>query len=415
LGITDHPPGNPEGLKGFLKRIDEMKILLLAPSPFFQLRGTPIAVRLLTKVLTEAGHQVHILNYHEGETVEFPNLTISRIPALPGIKNIKPGPSWKKIVSDLAMFVKLLKMMRKNRFDILHAVEESVFMALVIKKIYGIPFVYDLDSSLSQQLSEKYKTLRFLKPILEFFEKMAIRGSLGTITVCKALEDNVVKWDPEKLVVRLEDITLLPERSGQGSQFENQEINEPVVMYIGNLESYQGIDLLLESFQIAAHKIPEARLVIIGGADPDIRRYRKKAEELEVGDKTRFLGPKPIDQMRSFFDQAQILVSPRIQGQNTPMKIYSYLDSGKALLATNLPTHTQVLDNQIALLVSPTPEAMAQGMVTLMQDSGLRDTLACQAKGRVQQEYCFEAFQKKLIIFYSIIASKMRNFKEGTL
>jgi glycosyltransferase involved in cell wall biosynthesis len=285
---------------------------------------------------------------------------------------------------------------------------------LVTKKIVGIPFVYDLDSSLSQQLSEKYKALGILKPVLEIFEKKAIRGSLGTVTVCKALEDTVIKWDPKKIVVRLEDITLLPERSGSGDQLEDQEMREPVIMYIGNLERYQGIDLLLEGFQIAVQQIPESKLVIIGGTDPDIRQYREKAEALGIGAKTRFLGPKPLDQMRSWFDQAQILVSPRIQGHNTPMKIYSYLDSGKAVLATDLPTHTQVLDNQIALLVSPTPEALAQGMVTLMQDSGLRDTLASRARARVQQEYCYEAFQKKLLNFYSNIESTLEN-QEGNL
>jgi len=377
-----------------------MKILLLAPSPFFQLRGTPIAVRLLTKVLTSQGYEVHILTYHEGEEVQFPNCTISRIPALPGIRNIKPGPSWKKIIADLALFVKLLKMVRQGHFDLIHAVEESAFMALVIKKIYGLPYVYDLDSSLSQQLSEKYPLLRFLKPVLELFEKAAVKESLGAVTVCKSLENMVLKFDADKLVVRLEDITLLPEGSGEEIPSENQGLDEPVIMYIGNLEKYQGVDLLLEGFRLAVTEIPEARLVIIGGSDPDIAKYREKARELGLDQKTHFLGQKPITEMRSNFDQARILVSPRIQGQNTPMKIYSYLDSGKAVLATDLPTHTQVLDKEIAWLVPPTPEGMAEGMVTLLQDSNLRENLARRAKERVRQEYCFEAFQKKLIHFY---------------
>ena len=42
---------------------------------------------------------------------------------------------------------------------------------------------------------------------------------------------------------------------------------------------------------------------------------------------------------------ADVLVSPRLKGLNTPMKIYSYLDSGSAVLATRLRTHTQVLDD----------------------------------------------------------------------
>jgi len=384
-----------------------MKILLLAPSPFFQLRGTPIAEKLLAEVLTAEGHQVHMLTYHEGESVDLPNFTLSRIPSLPGIKNIKPGPSWKKLVSDMVMFVKLLRVARKNRFDLIHAVEESVFMALIIKKLFGIPFVYDLDSSLSQQITEKYRVLKPIKPFMEHFEKMAIRGSLGTVTMCKALEDVVLTCDAQKLMVRLEDISLLPDEPDHAAYSEKPLGDEPVVMYIGNLERYQGIDLLLESFQMTAQKIPEARLMIIGGADQDIKHYQKRAKELGIGDQTHFLGPKPTSELSFYFNQAQILVSPRIQGQNTPMKIYSYLDSGKAVLATNLPTHTQVLDDEIAMLVPPTAEAMAEGMVTLFTDSRLRDHLARRAKERVRQEYCFEVYQKKLVDFYSRIESKL--------
>ena len=52
-------------------------------------------------------------------------------------------------------------------------------------------------------------------------------------------------------------------------------------------------------------------------------------------------------------------MSPRIKGNNTPMKL-SYLHSGKAVLATNLPPHTQILDNRVAMLADPTPKHMAR-------------------------------------------------------
>ena len=148
-----------------------MKILLLAPCPFFQNRGTPIAIRLAAQVLAGAGHRIHILTYPEGEPVSIPQVSISRLPALPGLKNIKPGPSWKKLVYDLIMSVKLCGLIRKNRFDVIHAVEESAFMALAIKKIYRLPFVYDLDSSLSQQIAEKYRFLK-LFPMVNLFMRI---------------------------------------------------------------------------------------------------------------------------------------------------------------------------------------------------------------------------------------------------
>ena len=386
-----------------------MRILLLAPCPFFQNRGTPIAIKLVVQVLTGAGHWIHILTYPEGEALPISNSLISRVPALPGIRNIKPGPSWKKLVYDLVMFFKLIAILRKNRFDVIHAVEESVFMTLVLKKIFRIPYVYDMDSSLSQQISEKFRILIPLRSVMHFFEKMAVRGSAGTIAVCKSLEEEAYQCDPRQLVCRLEDITLLPSRAGVLETRTKPAFQEPVIMYVGNLEKYQGIDLLLEGFQKALPKARQAKLVIIGGGETEMRHYQKQVVELGIGDKVAFLGPKPIFELRDWLAQAQILVSPRIRGNNTPMKIYSYLDSGKPVLATRLPTHTQVLDDEIAYLVPPTPEALAEGMVALMGDSLLREKLACEARKRVQQEYCFEAFQRKLVQFYAQLEKKINS------
>ena len=78
------------------------------------------------------------------------------------------------------------------------------------------------------------------------------------------------------------------------------------------------------------------------------------------------------------------------------MKIYSYLDSGVPVLATDLPTHTQVLDDGIALLVRPEPEAMAAGLARLLADEGLRRELARNARERVRREYSPAAFAEKL-------------------
>ena len=60
--------------------------------------------------------------------------------------------------------------------------------------------------------------------------------------------------------------------------------------------------------------------------------------------------------LASLLAQADVLVSPRTRGNNTPMKIYSYLDAGRAVLATDLPTHTQVLTPECARLAPADPD-----------------------------------------------------------
>ena len=385
-----------------------MNILLLAPQPFFQNRGTPIAVKLVLESLSIQGHRIKVLTYPEGENVELANCEILRLPAVPGLKNVKPGLSWKKIVYDLLMFFKARRLARQHRFDLIHAVEESAFIAKSITKSFGIPYVYDMDSSLAQQVVEKYGFLSFLLPFLEQIEKTAIKSSIGVIPVCKSIEDTVLKYEPDKLVQRLEDISLLArEDIDVIEQGEKINVDGAVIMYIGNLEKYQGIDLLLESFQMVSQTVKDAHLVIIGGAERDINSYKDRSVELGIARKTLFMGPRPLSDLGFYFEQADILVSPRFKGYNTPMKIYSYLDSGKAVLATRLLTHTQVLDDEIAYLVEPNAQSMASGMLELLRNESLRNRLADQARQRVQEEYTFEAYQRKLCGFYGILEKKL--------
>jgi glycosyltransferase involved in cell wall biosynthesis len=383
-----------------------MKILLLAPHPFFQNRGTPIAVRLLSEVLSRDGHQINLLTYHEGEDVFMPNIVIHRIPSIPGINRIRPGFSFKKVICDIFMFIKAIKLTGIYRFDLVHAVEESVFMALVLRYIKRIPYIYDMDSCLSQQLKDYFRPLRRLIAMTSKFEELAFSNSNGIIAVCKTLEEIASQFAPTKPLLRLEDISMLAYSTEKGDNILKEiDNNRPVIMYVGNLEYYQGIHLLLESFSILIGTKPEAILIIIGGSDNDIKKYSSLAEKLGVIDHIRFIGRKPLAQLSYYLEQADILVSPRILGDNTPMKIYSFLDSGKPLLATRLTTHTQVLDDSIALLVSPEPRTMAEGFEHLINNPDLASQLAFRAKERVVKEFSFKAYKKKLINFYNIIGS----------
>ena len=178
-------------------------------------------------------------------------------------------------------------------------------------------------------------------------------------------------------------------------------------LYVGNLESYQGIDLQLESFKVFLDRGGIAQLVLAGGKASDVQRYRDKAAALGLAAHVHFIGPQPISLMAALFDAADILVSPRIKGNNTPMKIYSYLASGKAILATDLPTHTQVLTPAIALLAPPRAEPFGEAMVRLASDPSLRATLG--AAGRVQAErlYSIEAFDCAVRAIYGWVESQI--------
>ncbi len=388
-----------------------MKILLLAPHPFFQQRGTPIAEKMLLEVLTGQGHEIDVLTFQEGEDVEIPKVRLHRIPRLPGVRDVRPGFSLKKLASDAVMLGKALAMMRRNRYDLVHAVEESAFMALAGKWAFGVPYIYDMDSGLAQQMIDKFAWLARLRWFLEVFERRAARGSAGVLAVCRSLEEQARAWHPQGLIARIEDVSLLASDTnvlhlGSDLQLPHgpQGGKAPIVMYVGNLEVYQGIDLLLEAFRRAVRRVPEARLVLIGGTAGHIARYTERCERMGIADSVHFAGPRPVERLGAYLRLATVLASPRIQGTNTPMKVYSYLDSGRPLIATRLPTHTQVLTDEIALLVEPEPEAMGDGLVALLQDEVLRERLAAAARQHAQREFTPQAFERKLLDFYSTVA-----------
>jgi len=72
--------------------------------------------------------------------------------------------------------------------------------------------------------------------------------------------------------------------------------------------------------------------------------------------------------MPAYLAASDVLVSPRSRGTNTPLKIYQYLRSGKAIVATRLLTHTQVLSDETAILTEASPEGFARGILDALGD-----------------------------------------------
>lgn len=185
-----------------------MNILVLAPQPFYQERGTPIAVDLMVRSLCERGHRVDLLVFHEGRDVSYEGLTLHRIKARAWLNGVRPGLSLKKICCDMFMFFKAVRMIRQSRPDVVHAVEEAAFMAFVIRKIFGIPYIYDMDSSLPDQIVEKFPLMRPLRRLMWGMMKPVVYHAMLVAPVCEALAQSIAPCEPARVVI-LRDVSLL--------------------------------------------------------------------------------------------------------------------------------------------------------------------------------------------------------------
>lgn len=390
---------------------DQMQVLLLAPHPFFQNRGTPIDVLLVLQALSErTDTPVDVIVYPEGEDIALPGVCLFRVPFLNWLKGIRPGFSFKKLLIDFFMFFFTWNLVHKNRYDLIHAGEESVFMAMVMKWIYKIPYVYDIDSSIAQQMVEKHPGLSPLSSFFNWMERKAIQGALANAPVCHALRELCEKSASTKTVT-LHDISQLQNPDIPRTGLIKNEINSDglILLYCGNLEVYQGVDLLVESFPYVVREKSDVELVIIGGVPEDIEFYKKKSEALGILGHVHFLGPKPFDQLDQYLADADILVAPRTKGVNTPMKIFPYMHSGKPVLLTKLYTHTQIVTDNEAYLAAPEPEAFGKGILALASDSDLRERLGKNGREFVEKEHVYSAHKRRVDSLYDWIKKQLTN------
>lgn len=373
-----------------------MKILLVAPQPFYRERGTPIAVRLLVETLCEFGHEVDLLVYHDGVDVTFPGMRLFRAGRPPGVRHVPIGISVQKLICDVWLIFRMATLLRRNRYDVIHAVEEAVFPALLFNLFRRRKLVYDMDSCLSDQLTDKWRALRPLRGFFEWFERGVVRRSAVVLAVCEDLAVKVRPWKDDSHVIVLPDVPV-----GDGNVTVTESLRAVagadaiIGLYAGNLEHYQGIDLLMQGLSKLTRNV-NLQMIIIGGHPEHVAQYRQLASKLEITDRVHLLGPRPVAQLNAYLAQADVLVSPRTLGQNTPMKVYSYMQSGKAILATNIRSHTQALDSTCAELVDSEPEAVAAGLERLARNQDLRKKLGEAARQKAEREYSLPVFKATL-------------------
>lgn len=374
-------------VQGTEKRTQSMKILMIAPEPVMAPRGTPISVAQRLRALSSLGHEVDLLTYPLGDPIEIPNVTIHRSLSVPGISDIKPGPSWRKAVLDIFLFAKAIGMLARSRYDAIHSHEEAAFFASAIAPLFGTKHIYDMHSSLPRQLHNfVYGRIRLLVRLFSILEKWTLKRADVVITIDADLDDYVARTSPDTPHVMIENLPI------QATANDNTPANDvsglrdrlgingklPIV-YTGNFAGYQGLDLLIDAAELVSRENPNIVFVLVGGIPHRIEYWKEVVRERGLEHEFKFVGAVDVHDVASYLELAEILVSPRTEGTQVPLKIYTYMHSGKPIVATRVHSHTQVLDDSISLLAAPSKEDFAAAIGRLAAEPELRDQLGRRA------------------------------------
>lgn len=284
----------------------------------------------------------------------------------------------------------------------IHTHEEGSFFGAALARIFRIPHLYDMHSSLPEQLSNfGYTRFPPIIRLFEWLERRLIHASQVIIAICPSLVERVNRLNPRAPCVLIENVPLNgdPETvlDAEVSRFRmvHSLSERRVILYVGTFERYQGLDILIEG---AAHVLtahPDVLFLLLGGTAAQVRQYQGRVGDLGLTRHFRFVGPRPATEMPVALRCADILVSPRKRGTNTPSKIFEYLRAGRPIAATNIEAHTQIVTSEVAVLVEPSAAALAKGILFLLENPGSALNLAAQARSLYDRRYSLQTFIDK--------------------
>ena len=375
-----------------------MHILMIAPEPFFEPRGTPFSEYHRIRALLQLGHTIDLVTYPFGRDVSMPGLRIVRCVRPPFVAGVRIGPSFAKVPLDIALAVTAIRQALQHRYDLVHSHEEGSAIGVGLAALLRVPHLYDMHSSLPQQLSNfGFSRSRTLRALFTVLERVVIRRSRVTVVICPHLQETVRAIDPAARTVLIENAPGAGDGPALGSGGAIREElglspSTPIVLYTGTFEAYQGLDLFLAAARQVHDVRPDVRFILVGGNADQIARLRGYAESIGLAHRVVIVGERPAEEIPAYLDAADVLVSPRSTGTNTPLKIYQYLRAARPIVATRLLTHTQVLTDEVAILTEPTPKAFAEGIVRAVVDPELARRIAEQARMLAETRYSYDAY-----------------------
>ncbi len=374
---------------------DKGRVLIVTPQPFYEDRGTPIAIRYVAQALSELGICVDILAFPIGTDVAIPRVRVLRSGNPLGLRHVPIGFSRRKLALDASLWQSFRRLVRSQNYHIVHAVEEAAYMASVICPPLGQPFIYDMASAIPMELARKpIFRPRLMQRLISAAERHVISTAAGVIC-SSGLGEYVVRQVPDARVSqwaypahdsRVDGDRALAVRTELGLRPDHR-----VILYSGNFAAYQGIDLLLEAFRIARQSRPDLALVCVGATRQEMLTHAARGSTLR--EQQVFIVPRqPRDKIPLYLKLADYLVLPRVSADNVPLKLFDYMASGKPIVATRGTAHEPLLDDTRAFLSEPNAAALSTALLTACASSARAAVIGHAAKAFAAEHFGWDRF-----------------------
>lgn len=370
-----------------------LRLLAIAPTAFFADYGCHVRILGQLQALQRRGYTVRLLTYPVGR--DMPGLRTIR-PPLPFLHHLPVGSSRRKLVLDALLLPAALAVALRFRPQIIHGyLHEGAFIGWWAARLLQVPLSFDYQGSLTGEMLD-HRFLSPRSPLLSFWQRLeawidrqpqAVFPSSGHAAAAlmgrglppdriHPLPDSV---DPDLFAPQPADPDLR-RRLGLAAE-------RPLVVYLGLLAPYQGIDLLLQSIATPPLAHHPAQFLVMGF--PAEEAYRRKAQRLGLGDRVVFTGPVPYFQAPRYLALGDLAVAPKLSRSEGSGKLLPYMSMGLPVVATDTPVHREYLGED-GILVPAEPPALAAAIVAALDRRAELAVAGARLRARVQADYTWD-------------------------
>jgi glycosyltransferase involved in cell wall biosynthesis len=385
---------------------------MIAPTPFFGDRGCHVRILEEVRALARHGIESQIATYPTGRDLD--ELTIHRAANVPGVRAQDLGPSYGRVALDASLLATAMTAVRRFRPDVIHAhLHEGIAVGAVLRRSFGIPLIGDLQGSLTEELIDH----RFLGPrgavpaLVRRIEQWLVRRPDRVLVSARAtasllaeqgVDPHRIEWLPDG--VDLEQFHPMPADVTLQDRFGLR--NKQVIVFLGVLTAYQGVDLLLEAVPLVVRQVPDAHFLIMGY--PHEEEYRRRAHAQGLSACVSLPGRVPYDQAARYLTLGIVAVSPKQSLTEANGKLLNYMACGLATVATDTPVNRDALGEAGLYAPVGSASALAGRLVELLQDPVRRVELGHALRRRAETYFSWPALSHRLVDIYERVARPVR-------
>ena len=354
------------------------------------LKKVVFELQSLAELLSLRGHQVYAIDYENSwsrnshfslgslKTKEYNN--VSRAFAGASVTLRRPGfikiPGLSRLSAAFTHYVEINKTIKEKNIDVivLYGVPTNGLQTIHLAKKFNIPVVFRSIDILGQLTP--YAALR---PATRFFEKRVYPRADMILALTPDLFRYVVRLGAEEAKVHvlpaLVDTDLFRPSINPGELLQKWGLdeNDRIIVFIGTLFDFSGLDILTRRFPEIIERIPRAKLLIVGdGAQrPALESIITR---LGLQKKVIITGFQPYQTMPQYINMAAVCINPFLTNDITrdifPTKIVQYLACARPVIATPLPGMIAVTPGEEqGILYAENADDISNKIVSLLQSS----------------------------------------------